>query len=115
VACGLILEALSRRIGYSPQYISDVELAKGPVSRRFAVVVDRALEAGGQIVALHPAVVIEREIERQKRADARREVLPSSPCSLFGELTAEDTKSRPVADRRATLDHARHGPDDLTY
>jgi hypothetical protein len=69
------LEALSRRIGFSPQYISDVELAKGPVSRRFAVVVDRALEAGDQIVALHPALVIEREIERQKRADARREAL----------------------------------------
>jgi hypothetical protein len=71
------LEALSRRINYSPQYISDVELAKTAVSRRFAVAVDRALDAHGQIVALHPAVVIEREIARQNRADARREALPS--------------------------------------
>jgi hypothetical protein len=71
------LQALAQRIGYSPQYISDVELAKSPVSRQFVVAIDRTLDAGGRIVALHPAVVVEREIARQTRADARREALRS--------------------------------------
>jgi hypothetical protein len=74
----LTLQALSRRIGYSPQHISDAELAKNPCSGWFVAAVDRALDAGGQLEALYPAVVIERSVEREKRANARRRALRST-------------------------------------
>jgi hypothetical protein len=64
-------------MGYSPQHISDAELAKNPVSYSFVAAVDRALGACGRLVALHPAVVIERALEREKRSKARRAALPS--------------------------------------
>jgi transcriptional regulator with XRE-family HTH domain len=69
---GWTLQALSDRIDYSPQHISDAELAKSPVSEDFAAAVDRALDADGRLLALLDAVVIERAFERQKRASARR-------------------------------------------
>jgi transcriptional regulator with XRE-family HTH domain len=74
-AQNLTLHGLARRIGYSPQHISDAELAKSAVSQHFVATVDRVLDARGRLVALYPAVVIEREIERQKRVAARREAL----------------------------------------
>jgi transcriptional regulator with XRE-family HTH domain len=51
-AHGLTLHALARRIGYTPQHISDAELAKSPVSEPFVAAVDRALGARGRLVAL---------------------------------------------------------------
>jgi transcriptional regulator with XRE-family HTH domain len=69
---GWTLQVLSDQIGYTPQHISDAELAKAPVSEHFAAAVDRALDADGRLRALLPAVVIERAFERQKRATARR-------------------------------------------
>jgi transcriptional regulator with XRE-family HTH domain len=69
---GWTLQALSDEIGYSPQHISDAELAKNPVSEHFAAAVDRVLDADGRLLALLEAVVIERAFERQKRASARR-------------------------------------------
>jgi transcriptional regulator with XRE-family HTH domain len=77
LAENLTLYELARRIGYSPQHISDAELAKNPVSEPFIAAVDRALGARGRLVALHPAVVIERTQEREKRSKARRAALPS--------------------------------------
>jgi hypothetical protein len=74
----LTLHALSRRIGYTPQHISDAELAKSSVSGSFVSAVDRALDAHGRLLALYPAVVIEQVIERQRRTDARREAIPSA-------------------------------------
>lgn len=74
----LTLHALSRRIGYSPQHISDAELAKNPFSGPFVAAVDRALDAGGRLVTLYPAVVIERAVERETRANARRGALRST-------------------------------------
>jgi hypothetical protein len=71
------LEELSREIDYTAQHISSVELAKSAVSEQFVAAVDRALAAQGRLVALYPAVVIEREVARQKRSTARREALPS--------------------------------------
>jgi len=68
----LTLHELSRRIGYSPQHISEAELAKNPCSALFVAAVDRALDASGQLVTLYPAVVIERADERETRATARR-------------------------------------------
>jgi transcriptional regulator with XRE-family HTH domain len=77
MARGLTLQALSRRIGYTPQHISDAELAKSPVSEPFVAAVDGALDARGRLVALYPAIVIERALERQRRAAARRAALGS--------------------------------------
>lgn len=73
-ARGWTLHVLSDEIGYSPQHISDAELAKNPVSEPFVAAVDRALGADGRVLALLSAVVIERAFERQKRATARRAV-----------------------------------------
>jgi transcriptional regulator with XRE-family HTH domain len=71
---GWTLQALADEIGYSPQHVSDAELAKNPVSEPFVAAVDRALDADGRLLALLPAVVIERAFARQRRASARREI-----------------------------------------
>jgi transcriptional regulator with XRE-family HTH domain len=57
LAQGLTLEALAALIGYSPQHISGVELARTPVSDRFAAACDHALGAQGALAELLPAVV----------------------------------------------------------
>jgi transcriptional regulator with XRE-family HTH domain len=71
-ARGLTLQGLARRIGYSPQHVSDAEHGHTAVSEAFIAAVDRALGAGGALVARYPAVLIERAMERQKRAGERR-------------------------------------------
>ena len=68
----LTLHALARRIGYAPQFISEVELARASGSRAFVWACDRALDAGGRLVALYPAVAIEQLHEREHRASRRR-------------------------------------------
>jgi transcriptional regulator with XRE-family HTH domain len=73
----LTLHALARKIGYTAQHISEVELAKASASEPFVAACDRALDARGSLLALYPAVVIEQVVERQKRAFSRREPLPS--------------------------------------
>ena len=77
MAHGLTLADLAKRIGYTPQHISEVELAKSPASEHFVAAVDRALDARGALLALHPAAMMERSMERQKRSTARREALRS--------------------------------------
>jgi transcriptional regulator with XRE-family HTH domain len=77
VAHNLTLERLSRRVGCTPQHISEVELANTTVSRAFVEAVDRALEADGRIVDLYPAAAAEQETARRERAHARREGLRS--------------------------------------
>ena len=77
VARNLTLDRLSRRIGCTPQHISEVELAKTTVSRAFVEAVDRALDADGRIVDLYPAAAAEQERARQDRAHARREAVRS--------------------------------------
>jgi hypothetical protein len=61
-----------RRIGYSPQHVSDAEHGHTAVSEAFIAAVDRALGADGHLVAAYPAVLIERAMHRQKRASERR-------------------------------------------
>jgi hypothetical protein len=46
-------------IGYTPQHISEVELAQASASHAFVAACDRALDAGGRLVALYPAVATE--------------------------------------------------------
>lgn len=55
-----------------------MELGKAAVSEMFVAAVDRALDAGGQLLALYPAVVMERTRARQGRSAERREALRSA-------------------------------------
>ncbi len=71
-ARGLTLKALAKLIGFSSQHLSEVELAKGPVSGPFVAACDRALEAHGALLKLLPAVVCERAMQRHERSAARK-------------------------------------------
>ncbi len=72
VAENLTLEALSGLIGYSTTHVSEVECGRTFVSRAFVEACDRALHAGGRLLALLPAVRIEQLEERERRESARR-------------------------------------------
>jgi transcriptional regulator with XRE-family HTH domain len=87
VARNLTLTDLASRIGYSAQHVSEVELANAVASESFVAAADEALGAGGRLVALYPAVVIEQVVERQRRATFRREALRSP-------VEADDVKRR---------------------
>jgi transcriptional regulator with XRE-family HTH domain len=71
-AQGLTLKALATLIGFSPQHLSEVELAKTPVSGRFIAACDQALGARGTLVAQLPAVVCERALQRHDCGTAPR-------------------------------------------
>jgi transcriptional regulator with XRE-family HTH domain len=75
VAHDLTLTGLANRIGYTPQHLSEVELAKSAASQSFVTAVDDALGANGRLLALYPAVLIEQVVERQRRVTARRDAL----------------------------------------
>jgi transcriptional regulator with XRE-family HTH domain len=77
VAENLTLHALASRIGYAPQHISEVELAKASASRAFIEACDRALDAQGALLALYPLVKIEQLAEREKRETSRRGAIRS--------------------------------------
>lgn len=72
MARNLTLRALANRIGYSPQHISEVELAQASASNAFIAACDRALGADGQLNEMLPAVVLERSLQRDARASVRR-------------------------------------------
>lgn len=69
---GLTLTGLAALIGFSPQHISGVELAKTLVSGAFVTACDRALEANGGLLALLPNVLGEQTMRRHERAAARQ-------------------------------------------
>jgi transcriptional regulator with XRE-family HTH domain len=105
----LTLEALAGQIGFTPQHVSEVELAKTSVSRAFVAACDRELEAQGSLLELLPAVVYERALERHDRSVARRRSKPSRvaherrelPCN-HGDATT-DAEDRVMADLRRVL------------
>lgn len=70
-AQGLTLQALATLIDFSPQHVSEVELAKTPPSGPFVAACDQALDARGTLVALLPVVVREHALQRENRATAR--------------------------------------------
>jgi transcriptional regulator with XRE-family HTH domain len=117
----LTLEALAGQIGFTPQHVSEVELAKTSVSRAFVAACDRELEAQGSLLELLPAVVYERALERHDRSVARRRSKPSRvaqerrelPCN-HGDATT-DAEDRVMADLRRVLlcryDRAMSGAD----
>jgi transcriptional regulator with XRE-family HTH domain len=90
---GLTLEAFADRIGFTPQHISQVELAETCPSEYFVEVVDRALDAGGRLIELHPAVIEEHVRERQRRASLRRE-RPSPQALRCPQEVDEDVRRR---------------------
>jgi transcriptional regulator with XRE-family HTH domain len=109
LARGWTLEGLAELIDFTPQHVSEVELAKASVSKPFIAACDRALEANGSLLELLPAVVYERALERQERGVARRRSNTSKAVQErrhlprarpYATTSAED---RVMADLRATL------------
>ena len=72
VAHGLTLAGLSVRVGYSAQYISQVEHGRTAPSEAFVQTCDVELGADGALFRLLPAVVLEQAQQRSARAAARR-------------------------------------------
>ena len=60
-ALGLTLTALGELVGYTAQYVSEVERAKTTPAYPFVATVDRTLAADGALERLAPAVLQERE------------------------------------------------------
>jgi transcriptional regulator with XRE-family HTH domain len=88
---GLTLQALGTLINYSPQYISEIERAKAPPTQQFIAACDHALNACGRLLALMPAVMNERETQRQERVAARRaEANPALRCAAQDREAGED-------------------------
>jgi transcriptional regulator with XRE-family HTH domain len=106
---GLTLEGLAALIGFTPQHVSEVELAKASVSKSFVAACDRALDARGRLLELLPAVVYERALERHDRSVARRRSSTSKAAQERRELpTARQlattrAEDRLMADLRGTL------------
>jgi transcriptional regulator with XRE-family HTH domain len=71
-ARGLTLAGLSVRVGYSGQYISQVEHGRTTASEAFVRACDVELGGGGGLVALLPAVILEQAQHRSARSAARR-------------------------------------------
>lgn len=82
VARNFTLNALSRRIGFSTTQISDVERGASSASQAFVAACDQALDAGGRLLALLPAMRIEQQVEREKRETSRRGALRSCQESM---------------------------------
>jgi transcriptional regulator with XRE-family HTH domain len=72
VEYGLTLEELAEQIGYSPQHVSQVELAQASASGPFVAECDRALDAEGRLLALLTPVIYEQAMQRHDRGAARR-------------------------------------------
>jgi transcriptional regulator with XRE-family HTH domain len=106
----LTLEGLARLIGFTPQHVSEVELAKTSVSMPFVAACDRVLEAEGSLLELLPAVVYERAVERHDRSVARRRSKPSRVAqerretpTVRADATTTDAEDRVMAELRRVL------------
>ena len=105
---GLTLEGLAELIDFTPQHVSEVELAKASVSKPFVAACDRALEAQGSLLELLPAVVYERALERHDRSVARRRssssrVAPRREAPRGPAHPTTDAEDRVMSDLRGTL------------
>jgi transcriptional regulator with XRE-family HTH domain len=68
----LTLQALSARIAYSSQHISEVERGRATATEAFVQACDAELGADGALVRLLPAVILECARHRSSRSAARR-------------------------------------------
>jgi transcriptional regulator with XRE-family HTH domain len=99
---GLTLDVFGERVGYTAQYISEVERAKATPAQPFIAACERALDAHGKLEPLLPAALQEREQKRQERAAARRAANQSSlPCEDHSEA-GDDEDVKPT-NRRGLL------------
>jgi transcriptional regulator with XRE-family HTH domain len=71
-ARGLTLAGLSARVGYSGQFISQVEHGRSTASEAFVQACDVELGADGALLGLLPAVILEQAQQRSARSRARR-------------------------------------------
>jgi len=71
-AHGLTLTGFGVRIGYSAQYISQVEHGRSAPSETFVQACDDELGGGGALMRLLPAVILEQAQHRSARVAARR-------------------------------------------
>lgn len=86
---GLTLMALAELTGYSWQHIGAIERGQVAPSEDLITACERALAAGGQFVAMFPAVVREQASVRHRREAARREgVVREEPDVDWARLTA---------------------------
>jgi len=69
---GLTLAGLSVRVGYSVQYISQVEHSRSVPSETFVQACDAELGGDGALMRLLPAVILEQAQQRSARVAARR-------------------------------------------
>jgi transcriptional regulator with XRE-family HTH domain len=90
---GLTLEALAELVGFTPQHISQVELAETCPSEGFVADVDRALGMDGRLINLHPDVLMEHVRARQRRASLRRE-FSSAKALICPQEVDEDVRRR---------------------
>ncbi len=90
-ARGLTLQALGDLTGFTPQHVSEVERAKAAPTPPFVAACDRALEAQGALLALLPAAMHERDVQRHERAAARRAGRdPSLRWEAYSDVGDED-------------------------
>jgi hypothetical protein len=95
LARALTLERLARQIGFSAQHVSEVERAHASFSEAFVVACDRALDADGELMALLPAVILERAAKRhsnqarRRSSAARRSSKPREGASRAADSTAD--------------------------
>lgn len=71
-AHGLTLAGLSVRVGYSGQFISQVEHGRTAASEAFVRACDLELGGDGELLGLLPAVILEQARHRSARSEARR-------------------------------------------
>jgi transcriptional regulator with XRE-family HTH domain len=94
-ARGLTQSALAAEIGFSAQRVSEVELGRAPATGPFVTACERALEAGGVLKALLPAVIHEQAQLRYERADARR----AGATPVSSEYSAAENDVDPLSRR----------------
>jgi transcriptional regulator with XRE-family HTH domain len=99
-AQGLTQKALGNLIGFSPQHISQVELAQVPLSKPFVTVCDQVLEAHGSLLELFPVVTCERAMQRHDRSVARRLAAGEMPAGEADALARANFSS--LATRKKT-------------
>ena len=86
---GLTLMALAELTGYSWQHIGAIERGQVAPSEDLITACERALAAGGQLVAMFPAVVREQASVRHRREAARRVgTVRAEPDVDWARLTA---------------------------
>ncbi len=89
---GLSLAALAQLAAYNKGYISNVERGIKPPNERFARAVDRALGAGGRLVAA----------EHMDQA-AKQDTQPWQTAELLGRIQASDTSPGTLDALQATV------------